>query len=63
MDFDFPRAGGLLLALVGAGIVGLAASGVMTLRTVLMIVLPSMVVFGVIAFWIGVKHGKYRSRP
>lgn len=61
MEFDLPRAGGILLLLIAVGIGGLAISNVMTLQTVLMMVLPSMVVFGVVAFGLGVKHGEYRA--
>jgi len=61
MDFDLLTAGGLLLAIVAVGVGGLAASGVMQLSTVLMMVLPSMVVFAVIAFALGMKHGEYRA--
>ncbi|PSQ33667.1 hypothetical protein BRD09_00030 [Halobacteriales archaeon SW_10_68_16] len=61
MEFDLPRAGGLLLVIVALGVAGLATSGVMTTRTVLMMVLPSMVVFGIVAFALGVKHGEYRA--
>lgn len=62
MAFDLARAGGLLAAIVGLAIAGLAASGVMQLQTVLMMVLPSMALFAVVAFWLGVKHGEYRAR-
>lgn len=61
MDFDLLSAGGLLVAIIVIGVGGLAASGVMTLSTVLMMVLPSMAVFAAVAFWLGVKHGEYRT--
>lgn len=63
MEFDLPKTGGLLVAIVVLSIGGLAASGMMTLQTVLMMVLPSMAVFAAVAFWLGVKHGEYRARP
>jgi hypothetical protein len=61
MQFDLPRALGALIALVAAGIAGLAAAGVMATSTVLMMVLPSTLLFGLIAFGLGVKHGEYRA--
>lgn len=62
MEFDLPKAGGLLVAIVVLSIAGLAASGMMMLQTVLMMVLPSMAVFAAVAFWLGMKHGEYRAR-
>ncbi len=60
MDFDLARAGGLLLAIVAVGAVGLTFTPMST-RTVLMMVLPSMLVFAGVAFALGVKHGEYRA--
>jgi len=34
---------------------------VMPMQIVLMMVLPSMVAFGLITFGIGLKHGQYQS--
>ncbi|WP_458189497.1 DUF7333 family protein [Haladaptatus sp. NG-WS-4] len=61
MEFDLPRAGGILVVLIVLGVGGLAASGVMTLQTVLMMVLPSMAIFAAVAFWLGIKYGEYRA--
>jgi len=61
MQFDLPRALGALIALVAVGIAGLAVAGVMATSTVLMMVLPSTLAFGLIAFGLGVKHGEYRA--
>jgi hypothetical protein len=61
MEFDFPRAGGLLAVIIALGVGGLAASGVMAVQTIMMMVLPSMVVFAALAFWLGTKHGEYRA--
>lgn len=61
MEFDLLTAGGSLVVIIALGVAGLAASGVMSLQTVLMMVLPSMVVFAAIAFWLGMKHGEYRT--
>lgn len=61
MGFDLPRAGGILVAIIVIGVGGLVASGVMAAQTVLMMVLPSMVIFAAIAFWLGMKYGEYRA--
>ena len=61
MEFDLPRAGGLVLAVIGLGVAGLVTSEVMPTDTILMMVLPSMVAFAAVAFGIGVKHGEYRA--
>jgi hypothetical protein len=41
----------------------IALTTVMTSSTVFMMVLPSMIVFSVIAFYFGIKHGEYRTSP
>lgn len=61
MEFDLPRAVGLLLAVIVLGIAGLIGGGMMTLETTLMMVAPSMLLFGAIAFLIGMKHGEFRA--
>ena len=61
MEFNFPVAAASLVLLVGVGAAGLAGSGMMALSTVLMMVVPSMLVFGLIAFAIGMKHGEFRA--
>lgn len=61
MDFSLPVSLGALLVVVGVGVAGLAGSGVMAFGTVLMMVAPSMLVFGLVAFALGMKHGEYRS--
>ena len=61
MDFDFVRSVGILVAITAIGTVGLAGSGVMPPGTVFMMVLPSMIVFAVVAFVLGMKHGEYRA--
>jgi len=61
MDFDFVRSVGILVAVTALGTVGLAGSGVMAPRTVFMMVLPSMILFAVVAFVLGMKHGEYRA--
>jgi hypothetical protein len=62
MEFDLPRSAGLLLGIIAIGVVGLTFTPMST-GTILMMVLPSMVVFAAIAFTLGVKHGEYRASP
>jgi hypothetical protein len=62
MDFDLARTAGIFVALIAVGIGGLVVSDVMGTDTILMMVAPSMVVFGLICLGIGVKHGEYRAR-
>ncbi len=61
MEFDLTRAAGSLILLVGVGAAGLIGSGMMPLRITLMMVVPSMLVFGALAFVIGMKHGQFRA--
>ncbi|PSQ47039.1 hypothetical protein BRD19_10700 [Halobacteriales archaeon SW_7_65_23] len=61
MEFNLPVSVGILGAIIVAGVGGLAASGVMSTETVLMMVAPSMIVFAAIVFAIGVMHGQYRA--
>jgi hypothetical protein len=59
MEFDFARSVGVLVAITAVATVGL--TGVMAPGTVFMMVLPSMVAFAVVAFFLGMKHGEYRA--
>lgn len=61
MRFSLPVSLGALLAVVAVGVAGLVGSGMMPLETTLMMVAPSMLVFGVLAFALGMKHGEYRA--
>lgn len=61
MRFDFGRSVGILVLLTAVATAGLAASGMMAPRTVFMMVLPSMVLYAIIAFVLGMKHGEYRA--
>lgn len=60
MEFDLPKTAVLFLAIVGVGVAGLIASGVMPTRIVLMMVLPSMLAFGLVCLGLGVKYGEHR---
>jgi len=61
MEFDLPRAAGLLALIVAVGVGGIAGSGVMGTGTVLTMVAPMKAIFGLIAFLIGMKHGEFRA--
>jgi hypothetical protein len=59
MEFDFVRSVGVLVAITALATVGLTS--VMAPGTVFMMVLPSMVVFAVVAFFLGMKHGEFSA--
>lgn len=61
MEFDLTVTGGIFAVIIAAGVGGLIASGVMPPNIVLMMVLPSMVLFGLVCLGIGVKHGEHRA--
>lgn len=61
MEFDLTTTAVIFAAVIVVGVGGLAASGVMQVSTVAMMVLPSTVVFGLVCLAIGVKHGEYRA--
>jgi uncharacterized membrane protein len=62
MDFDTTTTAVVFLAIVGVSVGGLVAAPMMTTGTVLMMVLPSVVIFGLIMIALGVKHGEYRAQ-
>ncbi|WP_049980983.1 DUF7333 family protein [Halolamina rubra] len=59
MEYDFTRSVAPLVAIVAVAAVALTS--VMTASTVFMMVLPSMIVFSVVAFFLGMKHGEFRA--
>jgi hypothetical protein len=62
MEFDLVTTAVVFVALIALGVGGLIGSPVpMGTSTILMMVLPSMAIFGLIALAIGVKHGEYRA--
>ena len=61
MEFDRNTTLAVFLALVVVGVGGLAGSGVMATGTVLMMVLPSVLVFGGICLFLGMRYGEYRA--
>ena len=62
MEFNLPTTAGVFIALIALGVGGMIGSNMMTTDSILMMVLPSMVIFGVIMLAIGVKHGEYRAQ-
>jgi len=62
MKFTTGTTAGLFVAIVALGVGGLIAAPIpMAPWTILMMVLPSMALFGLITLVIGVKHGAYRA--
>ena len=61
MEFDFTRSVVPLVVIVAVATVALTS--VMTPSTVFMMVLPSMIVFSIVAFFFGMKHGEFRASP
>ncbi|WP_254543409.1 DUF7333 family protein [Halomarina pelagica] len=61
MEFDAKTTIGIFVVIVAVGVLGLLAMGVMETGTVLMMVLPALVVFGLLFMFLGVKHGEYRA--
>jgi len=61
MEFDRNTTLAVFLALVVVGVGGLAGAGVMATGTVLMMVLPSVLVFGGICLFLGMRYGEYRA--
>jgi hypothetical protein len=59
MEFDFARSVGPLVLIVAVAAVAL--TNVMMPSTVFRMVLPSMIVFAVVAFFFGMKHGEHRT--
>jgi len=61
MEFDDTTTAGLFLGIIAIGFGGLYGMQVMEQSTLLMMVLPSMIVFGLLCLGIGVKHGEFRA--
>lgn len=63
MEFDTTVTGAVFVAVIVLGVVGLIAAPIpMGTDTILMMVAPSMVVFGAIFLALGVKYGEFRAR-
>ncbi|RQG98436.1 DUF7333 family protein [Natrarchaeobius oligotrophus] len=61
MEFDLAKTVVAFALVVALGAAAMLATPMMATDTVLMMVVPSMIVFGAIALVIGVKHGEYRA--
>lgn len=61
MEFDLPTTAAAFVAIVAAGTGGLLVAPTMATGTVLTMVLPSMVVFGLLCLWLGVQYGEHRA--
>ena len=61
MEFDRTTTIGLFVAVIALGAIALIVTPMQT-STVLMMVAPSVLVFGGICLFLGVKHGEYRAR-
>ncbi|MFC4246356.1 hypothetical protein ACFOZ7_05025 [Natribaculum luteum] len=61
MELDVAKTAIAFVVVIGIGVGGLLAAPMMTADTVLMMVAPSMIVFGLIMLGIGVAHGQYRA--
>jgi len=61
MEFDLPKTAAVFVVIIALGVGGLVAAPMMAADTVLMMVAPSMIAFGLIMLVLGVKHGEYRA--
>ena len=61
VEFNAVTTAVAFLAVIVVGIGGLLGMGFMTFRTTMMMVAPSMAIFGVICLAIGVQFGEYRA--
>lgn len=61
MEFDTVTTAVAFLVLIAVGVGG-ASMSPMEATTVLMMVLPSALVFGAIVLLLGVKHGEWRAK-
>lgn len=61
MEFDRTTTGAVFVGVIVLGALGMLATP-MTPRTIGMMVVPSMVVFGLAMLVLGVKHGEHRAR-
>ncbi|MDZ7746145.1 MAG: hypothetical protein U5K28_06405 [Halobacteriales archaeon] len=62
MEFDETTTGGLFIALVAVALIALILAPIpMEPSTILMMVAPSMLVFGAICLVLGVKLGEQRA--
>ena len=61
MEFDSTTTAIVFVVLTAIGVGSLLVADVMATGTVLMMVLPAMVVFGLLCLAIGVQYGQHRT--
>jgi ABC-type proline/glycine betaine transport system permease subunit len=61
MEFDLTVTAVAFVAIIAVGVGALIAAPMMTTETILMMVAPSMAVFGLVCLGLGVKYGEYRA--
>ncbi|ELZ01175.1 hypothetical protein C482_08251 [Natrialba chahannaoensis JCM 10990] len=62
MELDLPKTIAVFALIIALGTVGLMTMPMgMGTDTILMMVVPSMAIFGAIMLALGVKHGEYRA--
>ncbi|WP_459194761.1 DUF7333 family protein [Halosimplex sp. J119] len=62
MEFDLPKTAAAFVLVVAVGVGGLIGAPIpMETSTILMMVAPSMLVFGLICLGLGVKYGEHRA--
>lgn len=62
MEFNGTVTGGAFVGLIVLGVVGLIVAPIpMGTDTILMMVAPSMAVFGLVCVGLGVKYGEHRA--
>jgi len=62
MEFDQTTTYGIFGAVVVAAVAALLVTDMMPQRVVLMMVTPTILAFGALCLFLGVKHGEYRAR-
>lgn len=62
MEYDSNTTYGIFAIVVALSIAAMLATELMPSRVIFMMVTPSMVVFGGLCLFLGIKHGEYRSR-
>ena len=60
MEFNRATTWGIFVAIIAVGTIGMTVTP-MTTSTVVMMVVPSMVVFGLVMLWLGMQHGEWRA--
>lgn len=61
MALDLTKTAAAFVMLIALGVGGLLAAPFMAASTVLMMVLPAMVVFGLLCLALGVQYGEHRA--